>query len=157
QRRPARAVAALEGDRGVRHALGVRIRVSVAAHRRHGGTPRPRRLRDRHRRALSAAGGVPDLARIRRLVRQGFGPARRGDGGMTARIVAPLVLGVLMLGLWEALVRAFAIPPYILPGPLLIAETLVTDWGTLLPSLLVTVRITLEALAAAVLIGGLLA
>jgi NitT/TauT family transport system permease protein len=76
---------------------------------------------------------------------------------MSVKIVAPLVLGVLMLGLWEGLVWGFAIPPYILPGPLLIIQTLVADWSTLLPSLLVTVGITLEALAAAVLIGGLLA
>jgi len=76
---------------------------------------------------------------------------------MSARVIAPVVLGLLMLGLWEATVRAAAIPPYILPGPILIAETLVADWGTLAPSLLVTLRITLEALAAAVVIGGLLA
>jgi NitT/TauT family transport system permease protein len=76
---------------------------------------------------------------------------------ITARVVAPLVLGALMLALWEGIVRAGDIPPYILPGPLLVAETLVDDWGTLEPSLLVTLRITLEALAAAVVIGGLLA
>jgi len=76
---------------------------------------------------------------------------------MNARLVAPAVMGVLMLVLWEGVVRGFAIPPYILPGPLLVAETLVDDWGTLLPSLLVTLRITLEALAAAVLVGGVLA
>ena len=76
---------------------------------------------------------------------------------MSAKVIAPVVLGLLMLGLWEATVRAAAIPPYILPGPILIAETLVADWGTLAPSLLVTLRITLEALAAAVAIGGLLA
>ena len=76
---------------------------------------------------------------------------------MNARLVAPAVMGVLMLAAWEAVVRGFAIPPYILPGPLLVAETLVDDWGTLLPSLLVTLRITLEALAAAVLVGGVLA
>jgi NitT/TauT family transport system permease protein len=76
---------------------------------------------------------------------------------ITARVVAPLVLGALMLALWEGIVRAGHIPPYILPGPLLVAETLVDDWGTLEPSLMVTVRITLEALAAAVVIGGLLA
>ena len=76
---------------------------------------------------------------------------------MSARVIAPVVLGLLMLGLWEATVRAAAIPPYILPGPILIAQTLVADWGTLAPSLLVTLRITLEALAAAVVIGGLLA
>jgi NitT/TauT family transport system permease protein len=76
---------------------------------------------------------------------------------MNPRIVAPLVLGVVMLGLWEGLVRAFAIPAYILPGPLLIIETLIADWSTLLPSLLVTLGITLEALLAAVVVGGLLA
>ena len=37
------------------------------------------------------------------------------------------------------------------------AQTLVADWGTLAPSLLVTLRITLAALAAAVVVGGLLA
>lgn len=76
---------------------------------------------------------------------------------MSARLVAPAVMGVLMLALWEGAVRALKIPPYILPGPLLVAETLVDDWATLFPSLLVTLRITLEALAAAVIVGGLLA
>ena len=74
-----------------------------------------------------------------------------------AKVIAPIVLGVLMLALWEGVVRAVAIPSYILPGPILVAKTLVADWGTLEPSLLVTLRITLEALAAAVAIGGLLA
>ena len=76
---------------------------------------------------------------------------------MSARVIAPAVMGLLMLALWEGAVRAFAIPPYILPGPLLVAQTLVDDWGTLMPSLLVTLRITLEALVAAVVVGGLLA
>ena len=75
----------------------------------------------------------------------------------SAKVIAPIVLGVLMLALWEGIVRAASIPPYILPGPILVAKTLVADWGTLAPSLLVTVRITLEALAAAVAIGGLFA
>ena len=76
---------------------------------------------------------------------------------MNARIVAPAVMGILMLALWEGVVRAFAIPPYILPGPLLVAQTMVADRATLGPSLLVTLRITLEALAAAVTVGGVLA
>ena len=76
---------------------------------------------------------------------------------MRPRFAAPVLLGILMLALWEGAVRAAAIPPYILPGPLTIAETLVADWSTLLASLLVTLRITLEALAAAVVVGGLLA
>ncbi len=76
---------------------------------------------------------------------------------MNAKVIAPVMLGIVMLGLWEGLVRATAIPPYILPGPILVAKTLVTDWGTLAPSLLVTLSITLEALVAAVVVGGSLA
>ncbi|HKV14771.1 MAG TPA: ABC transporter permease, partial [Reyranella sp.] len=68
-----------------------------------------------------------------------------------------MVLGVLILAVWEGLVRLLAVPSYILPGPVQIGETLVADWGLLAPSLRVTVAITLEALAAAVAIGGLLA
>jgi NitT/TauT family transport system permease protein len=76
---------------------------------------------------------------------------------MSAKAIAPLVLGALILVLWEQAVRLLAIPPYILPGPLLIARTLVDDWALLAPSLWVTLGITLKALAAAVAIGGLLA
>ena len=76
---------------------------------------------------------------------------------MTARIVAPVVMGIVMLALWEAVVRVAAIPPYVLPGPILVAKTLVSDWGTLWPALVVTLSITLQALLAAVLVGVLLA
>ncbi len=76
---------------------------------------------------------------------------------MTARIVAPIVMGLAMLALWEAVVRLAAIPPYVLPGPILVARTLVDDWGLLGPALVVTLTITLEALAAAVVVGGALA
>jgi NitT/TauT family transport system permease protein len=73
------------------------------------------------------------------------------------RLAAPLLVGAAVLGLWEAVVRANAIPPYILPGPVLIAQTLWTDGPSLLGSLLVTLRITLAALAAAAVLGGALA
>lgn len=76
---------------------------------------------------------------------------------MSARIVAPVLMGLFMLALWEGLVRAMAIPPYILPGPILVAKTLVSDWGTLWPALIVTLSITLQALLAAVMVGVLLA
>ena len=45
------------------------------------------------------------------------------------------------------------IPHYILPGPLLVLNSLIADWGTLWPSLLVTLQITFMALAVATL-GG---
>jgi len=70
------------------------------------------------------------------------------------RIVAPLAVGAVLLAMWEAAVRIEAVPPYILPGPMLIARTLWTDGPGLLGALLVTLRITLAALVAAALLGG---
>ena len=45
------------------------------------------------------------------------------------------------------------VPPFVLPSPSLVLETLVTDRGILLPALLVTLKTTFGALAAAV-VGG---
>jgi len=73
------------------------------------------------------------------------------------RIAAPVIVGLLFVALWDAVVRHYVIPPYILPGPGLVAETLWRDGPSLLGSLLVTLRITLAALAAAIIVGGLLA
>ena len=53
--------------------------------------------------------------------------------------------------------RAKGIPVYILPGPLLVLRTVVTDWGTLYPSLLVTLAITGAALLVATVAGVLIA
>jgi len=60
---------------------------------------------------------------------------------------------VALLGAWEAFVRVGEVPSFVLPPPSLVAATLVADRATLLPALLVTLRITLAALTAAVL-GG---
>lgn len=63
--------------------------------------------------------------------------------------VPALVLLAALL-VWEATVRLRGIPPYILPAPSLIAQTLVKDWGILSAALLVTLRTTVLALALAV-------
>jgi NitT/TauT family transport system permease protein len=77
--------------------------------------------------------------------------------GLTAstwpKILAPLAIGVLMIALWETVVRVNNIPVYILPGPLLIIQTLFKDWNTLSVSLWITVQITVMALAVAVALG----
>jgi NitT/TauT family transport system permease protein len=73
------------------------------------------------------------------------------------QIAAPLVVGALLLALWEIIVRVNNIPPYILPGPLAIAQSLWTDGPSLLGSLLVTLRVTLAALAAAAIVGAAIA
>lgn len=73
------------------------------------------------------------------------------------RILAPLVIGVIVLALWEFAVRWNDIPHYVLPGPILVGQTLVADWGTLSGSLWVTLKITFMALAAAIVVGVTLA
>jgi NitT/TauT family transport system permease protein len=78
-------------------------------------------------------------------------------GERLLRVAVPALVGLALLALWEAAVRWQAVPPYILPGPLLIGETLLHDGPSLMGSLAVTLRITLAALAAAALVGGTLA
>jgi NitT/TauT family transport system permease protein len=70
------------------------------------------------------------------------------------RILAPA--GVLAFGVvvWDLIVRINGIPPYILPGPGLVASTLISDWPILWSSLLATLETTLEGLALAVA-GGI--
>ena len=69
--------------------------------------------------------------------------------------LAPFIFGFFMLAFWEIMVRVNDVPTYLLPGPILIAKTLYTDFGSLLPSLLITSRITIEAFLIAA-VGGLL-
>jgi NitT/TauT family transport system permease protein len=75
----------------------------------------------------------------------------------TLRLLAPIAVGVAFLAAWEAVVRFEGIPPYILPAPSAVAHSLWADGPSLLSSLLVTLRITLAALAAAAFFGGALA
>ena len=82
---------------------------------------------------------------------------RATQSARCGRIAAPLAVGAAILALWEAVVRVESVPPYILPGPLAIATSLWTDGPSLLGSLLVTLRVTLAALAAAAILGGMIA
>ena len=74
-------------------------------------------------------------------------------GDRLARLLAPLLIGALLLLAWEAVVRINGIPHYILPAPSLIGQELVASWSILLPSLLITLKIAALALLAAV-VGG---
>lgn len=65
----------------------------------------------------------------------------------------PLCVAVLLLGGWQAWVTVADIPPYLLPSPWRIAQTLATDWGLLSAAWWVTVKITLWAFACAALLG----
>ena len=94
--------------------------------------------------------------------RERGGTAHPRGGGERWRSVAgallpPAVVGIAALVAWEWLVRAQEIPRYILPGPLLILSTLITDWHTLYPSLLVTLAVTGAALLVATVAGAAIA
>jgi len=66
----------------------------------------------------------------------------------------PAVVLAVIVALWEALVRFYNIPPYVLPAPGLVASTLLSDWGILRDSLVVTLVTTFEGFALAA-IGGI--
>jgi len=69
----------------------------------------------------------------------------------------PLALGFAVLVAWEAIVRAYDIPRFVLPAPSDIWRALIADLPSLLSSLWTTLRITLMAFALAVLCGVALA
>ncbi|WP_198972262.1 ABC transporter permease [Xylophilus sp. ASV27] len=71
------------------------------------------------------------------------------------RIVYPALVGIVLLLLWQALVIGFDLPPYLVPSPLLMLQTLLTDWAPLGLALWVTVKITLLAFVAATVVGVL--
>lgn len=69
------------------------------------------------------------------------------------RYAAPAIVAIAMLALWQALTVYYDVPVYLVPSPLVVATTLVTDWSLLVASLGVTVSIALYALAIAVALG----
>ncbi len=72
---------------------------------------------------------------------------------ITPDVLAPITVGILTLMLWEVGVRMTNTPPYLLPGPLLVFQTLIQEWSTLFPSLLITFQITVVAFIAAIFSG----
>ncbi len=76
---------------------------------------------------------------------------------LTPEVIAPFIVGVVVLLIWDLAVRIFNLPPYLLPGPLLVLQTLIQEWGDLFSALLTTVKITLVAFLSAVVSGLLIA
>ncbi len=72
-------------------------------------------------------------------------------------VVAPILVGVIVLLVWEISVRVTNTPTYILPGPLLVLKTLITDWNILFPALFITLKITVAAFMTAAVSGLLIA
>jgi NitT/TauT family transport system permease protein len=70
------------------------------------------------------------------------------------RIALPVLVMALGLLIWDLVVRLFAIPPFVLPGPGLVMMTMIMDGGLLWQSLLVTLTITFEGFLLAA-VGGI--
>ena len=70
------------------------------------------------------------------------------------RIVLPVMVLAVGVLIWHMVVRAFAIPSYVLPGPGLVLATLISDGSLLWNSLLVTLETTFEGFLLAA-IGGI--
>jgi NitT/TauT family transport system permease protein len=83
-------------------------------------------------------------------------PTVSGSLGLV-RILLPIVVLAAGIAAWSLVVRINDIPPYVLPGPQAVFETLLSDWSILSQSLLTTLLTTLEGFVAAAAGGILLA
>jgi NitT/TauT family transport system permease protein len=73
------------------------------------------------------------------------------------RAFAPVLVGLLILAVWQVLCRAYDVPSYLFPAPSDIGHSLVADLPTLLHALLSTLKVTLVAFLLAVAFGTLVA
>lgn len=73
------------------------------------------------------------------------------------KFIAPAIVGALLLAGWEGAANYFDVPPYIFPKPSDIAQSLQSNWSTLISALFSTLIITLIAFAAAIILGAAIA
>jgi len=69
------------------------------------------------------------------------------------QIAAPLLVGLLVLLMWQFTVMAFEVPKYLVPSPVDIGQSLVSDFSSLFNALLMTLKVTFLAFAIAVILG----
>lgn len=71
------------------------------------------------------------------------------------KVLYPALVALVLLGAWQGLVTGFKLPPYLVPSPVLMFQTLLTDWQSLGGALLMTLKITVLSFAVATLVGVL--
>ena len=69
------------------------------------------------------------------------------------RVIYPVLVALVLLALWQGLVVALEIPPFLVPSPLKVGQTLVADAPLLLHALANTLWITALSFVAAVVVG----
>ncbi|CAA9440860.1 MAG: Hydroxymethylpyrimidine ABC transporter, transmembrane component, partial [uncultured Ramlibacter sp.] len=72
------------------------------------------------------------------------------------KIIYPTVVALVLLGSWQALVTGLKLPAYLVPSPVMMFQTLVTDWSSLFGALLVTLKITVLSFFFATVVGVLI-
>ncbi|MEV1128930.1 ABC transporter permease subunit [Agromyces sp. NPDC049794] len=75
----------------------------------------------------------------------------------TLRIVAPLAVGLIVLGIWQFLVSVVGVSDYLLPSPASIIEELVASWSSIVQATLLTGTNSLIGLVLGAILGILLA
>jgi len=106
---------------------------------------------------------TPDKARMAQEIRKPQLPATYSTPAPTKatprradRVLYPLLVAVVLLGAWQGAVTVWEIPPYLVPSPLLVLQTLMADGAVLGTALLFTLKITLLSFAVAVVLGTLI-
>lgn len=74
-----------------------------------------------------------------------------------AQVGAPILVGIIVVTLWEILGRVYDVPDYLFPKPSDIALVLIADGGTLLWALWATLKVTFQAFFIATVLGTLIA
>ena len=78
------------------------------------------------------------------------------DRPQVQRVAYPLLVGVVLLSLWQGLVSGLQLPAYLVPSPVLMVKTLFTHGAALMTALWVTIKVTLMAFALATVAGVLI-
>jgi NitT/TauT family transport system permease protein len=68
-------------------------------------------------------------------------------------VIAPLLVGIVVLLIWDVAVRVTNTPPFILPGPWLVLKTMWQEWDNLFPALMNTLAVTVVAFLVAAASG----
>jgi NitT/TauT family transport system permease protein len=106
-------------------------------------------------RTNSRSNGQSDFEEIERLlILESKSMARRER---VSRIASPILVLISLLAAWEAIVRLFDLPPYLIPAPTLVGATLVDRWDLLWTNTLGTLSAISIGFLLAVSIGTLLA
>ena len=75
------------------------------------------------------------------------------DRAWFARVLAPLLVGVVLVVSWQAICRGFQVPRYLVPAPTDVVDSFIAHMPMLLASLQSTMEVTFKAFGLAVVIG----